>query len=277
MWLSIIMPTYNSEKTVERAIKSIIDQNRDDVEIIFMDGGSVDNTVNIADKYHDKIAKIVSEPDNGYADALNKGRVLATGEYVMMLAADDVLLDGAINKIYESLKPDTDVWCGCQIDKVELGYIMDRSSENLDDLKKGCSLKHPSTVFRKSIIDDIGGYDTSYKCNADWNLFLRLAEKNVVFQIEDVPVVLFDARGMSNSNFALLSEENAKIAEAHDFDKTVTDELVNIAYYKSKYDFFKKVLYKIGWLPIIYRIMGMPDACLSRKYASFLVGKYYEK
>ena len=276
MWLSIIMPVYNSASTIERSIKSVIKQNRSDVELIIMDAGSTDGTLDIIERYSSDIAVIHSSPDEGYADALNRGREYSTGECVMMLAADDVILDGALSKVKESMRAETDVWSGCQVDKVELGYIMDRSSSDLSRLNRGCSLKHPSTIFRKSVLDEIGGYNINYKCNADWDLFLRLYEKDANFQVEDIPVVLFDASGMSNSNFELLSKENAMIAMQHGFDDEVTKELVNIDYYKSRYEVIKKLLYKLGLLPLLYKLIGVEDACLSRNRCQNLLGEYFE-
>ena len=82
MRISIITICYNSADTIEDTIKSVIAQNYSDLEYIIIDGGSEDGTLDIVEKYKDKIAKVVSEPDKGIYDAMNKGIGVASGEVV---------------------------------------------------------------------------------------------------------------------------------------------------------------------------------------------------
>ena len=99
MKISIITITYNSEKTLENTIKSVIGQNYDDLEYIIIDGGSKDGTLKIAEQYKKYISVIVSEPDNGISDAFNKGISHATGELIGIINSDDMLADGALKTI----------------------------------------------------------------------------------------------------------------------------------------------------------------------------------
>ena len=82
MKISIITPSFNSEKTIEDTIKSVISQTYQDKEYLIIDGGSKDNTLKVVEKYQNKISKIVSEKDKGLYDAINKGIKLATGEII---------------------------------------------------------------------------------------------------------------------------------------------------------------------------------------------------
>ena len=90
MKVSIITITYNSAATVEDTLKSVVDQDYPNIEYLIIDGKSKDNTLQIVDKYKDKITKVVSEKDKGLYDALNKGIALATGDIVGMLHSDDL-------------------------------------------------------------------------------------------------------------------------------------------------------------------------------------------
>ncbi len=93
MKISIITITYNSEKTLDDTIKSVLSQNYNDIEYIIVDGNSKDSTIDIVKSYGDKISKFVSEKDSGIYDAMNKGLHLATGDVVGILNSDDVYFD----------------------------------------------------------------------------------------------------------------------------------------------------------------------------------------
>ena len=88
---TLITVTYNAGKVLEDTIQSVIFQTYRNVEYIIVDGGSKDNTLEIAAKYRDRISKVISEPDKGLYDAMNKGIRLATGDYVCFLNAGDKL------------------------------------------------------------------------------------------------------------------------------------------------------------------------------------------
>jgi len=87
--VSIITAVFNSAQTIGDCLKSVASQTYDDIEHVIVDGGSKDGTLGVIEKYKNKTAKVISEPDNGIFDALNKGIRLATGEIVGILHADD--------------------------------------------------------------------------------------------------------------------------------------------------------------------------------------------
>lgn len=94
--ISIITVSYNAAKTIEQTIQSVVNQTYDNIEYIIIDGGSTDGTVDIIKKYEDKIAYWVSEPDKGIYDAMNKGILKASGEYIYFLGADDWLYNESV-------------------------------------------------------------------------------------------------------------------------------------------------------------------------------------
>jgi glycosyltransferase involved in cell wall biosynthesis len=107
MKVSIITVSYNSVLTIEDTIKSVLDQDYPDIEYIIIDGGSTDGTMDIVNKYKDRISKIVSEKDEGMYDAMNKGIKLATGDVVGILNSDDVYTSNdVIRTVVDKLKAD---------------------------------------------------------------------------------------------------------------------------------------------------------------------------
>src|SRR5437868_2830023 len=99
--ISVVTVTRNAGKTIERAISSVQEQNRADVEHIVVDGGSDDSTLNILERFDDKLEYWSSEPDGGIFDAMNKGISLARGRFIGILNADDYYLPGALDLVAE--------------------------------------------------------------------------------------------------------------------------------------------------------------------------------
>ena len=123
MKISIITVSYNSAQTIEDTIKSVLAQNFQELEYIIIDGGSKDNTMEIVNKYQDKITKIISEPDKGIYDAMNKGIQLATGDLVGILNSDDFYFDNSVlNTVATCFQKDIDACYGNieYVDRVDI-------------------------------------------------------------------------------------------------------------------------------------------------------------
>ena len=110
--ISIITVTLNSERTLEETIKSILSQDYPNIEYLVIDGGSIDGTLEIIDKYASQISYTISEKDKGISDAFNKGIKRATGEIVGIINSDDLLLPGALFKLAECYDKNVDVYRG---------------------------------------------------------------------------------------------------------------------------------------------------------------------
>ena len=109
MKVSIITVAYNSYQTIEDTIKSVLSQDFSEIEYIIIDGGSTDRTIDIINRYKDKIATIVSEPDQGIYDGMNKGVALATGDIVGILNSDDFYSNnGVISSVVSQFKDGVD-------------------------------------------------------------------------------------------------------------------------------------------------------------------------
>lgn len=205
MKISIITISFNSAKTIERTIKSVLEQNYPNLEYIIIDGGSRDNTLNIINQYKDSITKIISEPDEGISDAFNKGVRLATGDVIGILNSDDWHEPETLKIVADKLSsPDADFIVGC------LKYWNDKG-ENFTVLPdrnylgkigyKMPHLNHPSAFFKKSVYDSIGLFNKKYKYAMDYDFFFRVIRNN------KKPV--FTNEVLANMSFAGASDKNA--------------------------------------------------------------------
>lgn len=276
MRISVIMPVYNAENTIESAIKSVIIQKSNDIEFIVVDGASTDRTISIINRYKNNIDYVISEKDRGYADALNKGISHAYGDYICMLAADDCFFPDAFENFLQSVKPETDVWCGGIILKKKYGYFYGYSDPDLAKLYKRCFLWHPATFFNKDVFSKFGGYDISYKVVADWELFLRLYTNGVKFQVEKTLITLFNDGGLSSFNhqdeiirvMKKYCKPNLKVTNL----KTMLD---NEYCHNSKKDRLKTILYRLGLLNIVYKLLKKDNTYLSPQEAKQIKEVYH--
>ncbi|MFG6394910.1 MAG: glycosyltransferase [Lachnospiraceae bacterium] len=282
MVVSIITVSYNAEKTIEKTLNSVRKNKNKLIEYIVIDGNSTDNTLNIINKYNDIIDIMVSERDNGLYDALNKGIKLAKGDYCMLLAADDVLVDGALNKAISKIKKNTDIWCGSIIQKSEAGYFIEESSANLEELKLHCSLRNPASLFKRELFDKYGYYNTEYKCDGDRELFLRMYINGAVFQIDKLPLVVFNIGGISTKNRAEYAiPEGKKISLEYGMDpeyaekyykKMLSREYTRLHLKNSK---IGKMLYKIIYSDSVYPIFSKIKHGSCHKLALDEIKKYH--
>jgi len=229
MRISIATPCLNCSETIEKTIISVINEKKNnDIEYIVVDGKSTDGTIDIINKYSDNIDVFVSERDNGLYDAFNKCVEKASGDYVFILAADDYLLNGAIESFRKSVKPDTEIWAGSVVIYHE-GYFQYMFSEkDLSLLCYCCSLRHPATFFKRDIFEKYGYYNSKLRISGDRDIFLRMYEGEADFQIEDIPIVFFSMDGISNKKLVEQAiPEERKISIEHGLSQKEVDAFYN--------------------------------------------------
>lgn len=184
MKISIITPTFNSERTVSDTIESIFFQTHKDIEYIIIDGLSRDKTLSIISDYQQKFnIKLISEKDSGLYDAMNKGVKLASGDIVGILNSDDYYYSeevlGKVNKIFES-DPSISAVYGDILyidndDKNKETRYWKSGKYNEKKLRSGWIIPHPSLFVKREVycsLDKI--FDTSLRLAADYELILRL-------------------------------------------------------------------------------------------------------
>ena len=179
MKVSIITVCYNSADTLEEAIISVLGQNHPDIEHIIVDGGSTDGTASILQKYRGQIAKVVSEPDEGIYDAMNKGISQATGEAIGILNSDDFYAShDVIEKLVQSFSSDADMVIGdvAFVDRINvqkrLRYVSGLGFAPWQ-LRFGWMPPHPATFIRKNVYETFGHYKTDFAIAADYEFFVR--------------------------------------------------------------------------------------------------------
>jgi len=178
--ISVITISYNAKDTIEKTLCSVISQTKfKNIEYIVIDGNSTDGTQKIIEKYRDKIAYYISEPDNGIYNAMNKGILAATGDYVHFLNANDIYSDEeVIEKILEQAEScDTDFIIGDVTLLTTQGAKIPRSSKNISRLTLFIDWIYHVTLFQKrELFQKYGLFDESFKISADANWFIPLLQ-----------------------------------------------------------------------------------------------------
>lgn len=186
--ISIVTPSYNQAKYIERTILSVLNQNYPKLEYIIIDGGSNDGTLEIIKKYESEIAYWVSEKDRGQTHAINKGLRLATGDLVAFQNSDDVYLPGAFTTVALAymLKPDVDVIYGdfFHIDKHD--NIIDEQlliqARLWMQVYLGPQIHNQAAFWKRKLHVDLGFLDESYIFDMDYEFFSRLLAKRCIVQ-----------------------------------------------------------------------------------------------
>jgi glycosyltransferase involved in cell wall biosynthesis len=172
--LTIIIPTYNSGKTLEGALKSIINQTIKDIEVLIIDGLSIDDTLEIAERHKLEFPNlnVISEKDKGIYDAMNKGISMAKGTWLYFMGSDDSLYESTtIEQVMnrEGLKNSEIVYGDVYSTRFNGCYDGLFSYSKL----KNQNICHQSIFFRKTIFSKIGKFNLKYKGHADWDHNIR--------------------------------------------------------------------------------------------------------
>jgi len=182
--VSIITVCLNSKRYLEEAIKSVSGQTYANIEHLIIDGGSTDGSIEIFDKYRDRIDKLVIERDNGIFDAMNKGISLASGEILYFLNSDDRFYDSqVIKKAVETFTghQEIDFMYGDIVvfDPFNKISYVEKHPEGISKwlFIKG-SIAHPATFFRSSCFEKAGCFDLRYKIASDYEWYVRAIFSN---------------------------------------------------------------------------------------------------
>ena len=181
MKISVITVCYNAAATIEDAVRSVASQDHPDVEHIVIDGGSRDGTQAILERNKARISRLVSEPDQGIYDAMNKGIALATGDVVGFLNADDWYAHpGVLSKVaaqFAQAEVDACYADLVYVDQDDPARVVRywTSRPYRDGLcERGWMPAHPTFYVRREIYRRHGGFDTRYRLQADYEICMRL-------------------------------------------------------------------------------------------------------
>ncbi len=204
MRISIVTVSFNSAITIKECINSINEQSYSNIEHIIVDGASTDNTVDIINSYAKRTPAIISEPDEGIYDAMNKGIRRATGDVIGFLNSDDTLYNKhVVKRIVESFKKNN---CDCIYGNL---IYSNKEGKTIRKWKsksyvpglfaKSWTPAHPTFYCKKEIYNQFGLYKTDYNIAADVELMLRFLEVHKINShfIDEILVNML-AGGVSN-------------------------------------------------------------------------------
>ena len=180
--VSIVTPSYNQARYLERTIRSVLGQDYPRIEYIVVDGGSTDGSVALIERYADRLAWWVSERDRGQADAINKGFARAQGEILAWVNSDDLLAPWAVAEAVAALQRHPEAGLvfghGVSIDAQGRPFHLLRTGPwGLAELMTFHMLNQPAVFFRRDLWEAVGGLDLSYHFLLDHHLWLRMAAR----------------------------------------------------------------------------------------------------
>jgi len=189
--VSIITPSYNQAKFLEGTIRSVLGQEGVQIEYLVVDGGSTDGSLDIIRRYAQQLTWWVSEPDNGQAEAINKGLQHASGNYVAWLNSDDIYLPGAVGSAVDILEanPELGMVFGDAITIDPQGRPLNRLSFGnwgLDELLGFRIICQPAVFMRRALLEKIGYLDPTYHYLLDHQLWIRIARTAPVRHVADL-------------------------------------------------------------------------------------------
>lgn len=222
MKISVITVCYNSVETIEDTLQSVERQSHPDVEHIVIDGGSTDGTREIIERNRHRIAKAVSESDQGIYDAMNKGICMASGDLVGILNSDDVYeTEHVLARVADTMK--NQILDACYgdliyVDRDSMLRVLRYWKSNI--YRPGACLRgwmpaHPTFFLRRALYERYGGYDLEFRLQSDYEMMLRLFEIHRI-RTEYIPEILVRMRmgGVSNSSIGNIIAGNLEAMRA---------------------------------------------------------------
>lgn len=219
---SIITVTYNAGKVLEDTIQSVITQTYKNVEYIIVDGKSTDGTMDIVNRYREHIHTIVSEPDKGLYDAMNKGIALATGDYLCFLnAGDELHEDDTLQLIVHSLNGEKelpDVIYGETAIVDEEGHFLRMRRLSTPEHLTWKSFQHGMLVCHQAFMprrDLAVKYNLKYRFSADFDWCIRIMKKSRVLHNTHLTIIDYLNEGMTTRNHKASLKERFHIMCHH--------------------------------------------------------------
>lgn len=218
---SIITVTYNAGAVLEDTIQSVITQTYRNVEYIIVDGGSKDHTLDIINRYREHIHTLISEPDKGLYDAMNKGIRLATGDYLCFLNAGDELheddtLQLMVHSITGTELPDVLYGETAIVDEEGHFLRMRRLSApedlNWKSFKDGMLVCHQAFFPRRELAEP---YDLRYRFSADFDWCIRIMKKSHTLHNTHLTLIDYLNEGMTTRNHRASLHERFRIMCRH--------------------------------------------------------------
>ena len=223
--VSIITVVFNNSSTIKNAIDSVLGQTYKNIEYIVIDGGSTDGTVDVIEKYSDKISIFLSEPDEGLYDGLNKGIKLATGDIIAILHSDDVFYDKCVvSDMVDKMHVTGSEFCFSDLVIVDNKKILRYYMANYYKrwlFRIGWLPPHPTCFMKRSLFHEFGLYSTKYKGAGDFDFLVRIFYgRDIQWAYLNRITVKMQYGGISNSGW------RSKVSNAQEISKILKNNNV---------------------------------------------------
>jgi len=268
--ISIIVPTLNGGNTLARALQSLLDQDYPALEIVVVDGGSTDNSLEVISRFESRLSWWVSEPDTGQANAINKGFGHCSGDIVNWLCSDDELVSGALNWVgrFFAENPEKDMLIGaCEMvfdDNSKKDFVFIPRADFLELLPAHNSVMQPSCFWRRHLMYRVPPLDESFNYALDMELWCYLKRRGVRAQRTSELLSRYVWSGMNKT-----ASSGGKVGEEIDrVYRMYSNDLVSLSFWYRNFRYpFEKLLrrdrglIRLGVLRIIqivYMLLLMP-------------------
>jgi len=198
--ISVVIASYNCEELICDAIESVLNQTFKDYEIIVIDDGSTDNTKNILEPYILKgEVKYFYQPNGGLSNARNSGISKASGEYILILDADDALMPDTMSETIRSATENHAKWVIVDVLRTENGHeevrraVLPGQDDPFMDIFKGIA-KIRAILYETKTLREVGNYDPEQKIYEDVDLYFRLSKKKIPFSYAGKPLYRYQIR-----------------------------------------------------------------------------------
>lgn len=212
--ISVVTVCYNAVNTIEKTILSVINQTYQNIEYIIIDGASTDGTVDMINKYVDKISYFVSEPDKGIYDAMNKGIDASSGEWINFMNAGDSFAEKNSIEFMSSFFYEAKIVFGNMLRTDGKHTILTKGAhgDNIDAFDfMHASVCHQAAFIKKELFINYGEYDLKYQLAADAEFFFRvLIREKVSYKYIDKTISVFALGGLSSIHHCVYDEERKK-------------------------------------------------------------------
>lgn len=220
--ISVIIPTYNRSNTIERAIRSVLEQTYSNLEVIVVDDGSTDNTEEVVKAIHDDRIRYYKKENDGAGAARNEGVKYATAEVIAFHDSDDSWRENKLEKqmrYWEEHPEFSMVYCGYELhredeDSIKVPYDTVHGKlegEIFFDLLIRNYIGAPTMLMRKSHFISVGGFDGSLRSLEDWEFVLRFSKQYQIGFVDEILVDAFQLAGSVSANFARYYEVRSKL------------------------------------------------------------------
>jgi glycosyltransferase involved in cell wall biosynthesis len=247
---------------VARAIESVLSQDYGAVEYIIIDGASSDGTLEIAHSYGNRISRIVSEPDHGIYDAMNKGLALVSGTYVLFINSDDFFAHpGALTSLVLARLVHDNSPSICYSDFIKDYPSLDRSMliKANPQLQRGFALCHQAMLVDRSVYKLVGKFDVRFRCAADHEWTVRAKSAGVRFIKADIPpTAVFTHGGTSHSSYRASRREAGEV---------ILKEYGTVAYLRYSVRQY--------WVHLLRRLVPLLGRLIGARSIAYLQGFYF--